>query len=186
MVKRRVLHNVEISLIAAVDAPCQQGARVAVIKRAPAPQPVHFPAIGDPAAIEKALAAMKAQADAQRVALAKLLNGDERKEPMSDNTFMARVYEIEARDGRGRMQAMQKARQEHPDAFEAFNSSTETTRRLEKARAERSNGIDVSKARTAFMAKVLMIEGRDKKGRVAAMQRARVEHPAEYEAFRAA
>ena len=44
-------------------------------------------------------------------------------------------------------------------------------------------GIDISKARGGFMAKVSMIEGRDKVGRVAAMQKARQEFPDEYNAF---
>jgi len=147
---KRVIEELEISHIAAVDLPCQEGAQVRIIKRRPDPP-------------------------AERVAVAKAAPAD----PPAGN-IEAEIAKVMERDGCGRAVAMEKLAREQPALVEASRSAP-----VEKGRPAFELGEGFGSVRKAAQARFsLLVDDLARSGmaKAAAMERARVMHPAEFAA----
>jgi len=109
MPKRRILEKLKITEISGVDRPCQEGARVTIMKR-------EDPKVNKLHALEDRVLVLKNRADALTEHLA---NRAEPAAPIPD--FDTVVASIPKRDNCSGTQAFTKARREAPDAFAAFN-----------------------------------------------------------------
>jgi hypothetical protein len=113
--RRRILEKLKLTEISGVDNPCQEGARVAIMKR-------KEPNMND---TENLLEGALIDLEAQVVDLNKKIDvavHAEPKQPIHINEFENTVVEIRKRDGCSRTDALVKARAENPNGFAAYNS----------------------------------------------------------------
>lgn len=147
---RRIIDELELVAIAAVDNPCQQPALARVIKRRP-DEPV------------------------ERVPIAKAAPAD----PPAGN-IEAEIAKLMERDGCGRADAMEKLAREQPALVAASRSAP-----VEKVRPAFELGEGFGTVRKAAQARFsLLVDDLARSGmaKAAAMERARVMHPAEFAA----
>ena len=107
-----------------------------------------------------------------RVALIK------RRQDAPSGNFMAKVTEIESRDGIARTAAMSKARLEFPAEFADFQSAPAIIAKSEPSPAELAK----AKARSSFNDRARGIAKSEGVGFSAAMTLARRRHPVEFQA----
>jgi hypothetical protein len=94
--------------------------------------------------------------------------------------FTGHIAEIRKRDGCSRVEALARARIEHPSAFEAYQDGGRVSSRPIERRIEKSD------AASRFEKCVEEIRTRDRCTRLQALQKAAEEHPGELAAYRQA
>jgi hypothetical protein len=109
---------------------------------------------------------------AQPFALARIVKRDDGG---ATDQFGAKVQEIQKRDGCKAHQAMQQARVEHPDLFQAMQDAPIATT-VEK-RVRNAEELELRKARQQFMGCAHEIAKRDRVPLHIGMSRARIEVP---------
>ena len=181
---KRILRNLKIKVIAAVDSPCQEHAKVAIMKRA---DHDHEDEMIDSAnrktrARFKTLTIKELSAvdhPAQEPALAVIMKNQE--ETMASiakaqGDFNEVARSIAKRDNVPVYAAMQRARQERPALFAAAYSGRVISVPPPSAMQAPAQSA-VSKAAGDFQAKVSEIAARDRCGQHVAMSKARQEAP---------
>ena len=113
---------------------------------------------------------------------------DPHREPTTDGgeptTFDAATAMIRGRDQCTRTEAMTAARREYPELYQAYQSDGLAAE--QQHRAQVAQGIKKSASATDFEKCVSDIQARDRCSKNDALDKARAEHPAEFEAWQAA
>jgi hypothetical protein len=188
--ERRILEKLVLTEISGVDNPCQEGARVAIMKRK------------EPNVNTEELEGSVIDLEAQVAHLNKQIETAvhaEPKQPIYINEFENTVAEIRRRDNCSRTVALVKARAENPNGFAAYNSGNtpqdfaalvaeEIRKGCPASVAAQRVGLKypdaaatvIEKAKHPFLAAVDAIMQQDGCSRAVAMARARKKEPAKY------
>jgi hypothetical protein len=185
--KRRVLEKLKLTEIRGVDRPCQEGARVAIMKR-------KEPNMND---TENLLEGALIDLEAQVVDVDVAVRADAK--PIHINEFENTVAEIRKRDNCSRTDALVKARTENPEGFAAYNADNAPKDFEALVEAEMAKGVSdsvarqraglkypdataavIEKAKHPFEQVVDTIQAQDGCSRAEAMARARKKEPVKF------
>lgn len=177
--RRRIIADLRLDKIAAVGAPCQEHATVSIIKRARE---------GSKSAMNSTGAVLKAQAERiaeNELTLAHLreINTEEEQNVTGYEEFEGMADVIQKRDNCTGVEALRKARREHPAAYAKYQAAGAVLydASIAKATAEQTNQ-ECSAEETAFLSKVDELAARDRLGQQEAMQKTRLAYPSLYKA----
>ena len=190
--RRRILHDLVIDKIAAVDRPAQEHARATIMKRADDGKPKRrimrefvikeLSCVDHPAVAGARMTLMK-RADEQETTMH--VQKIEGREVASFNSFEEACSHLVKIAG-SRAGAMSVAAREHPDLLEKYQRAGDEkiAKAAEDAVAKRSGAATAAAQRFALAVGAVM--QRDGVSRSAAMSRARAENPDLYAAYQAA
>ena len=154
--RRRVMKDFRITELSAVDSPAQKHARAVFMKRADEPQ--------------------EQDMDFEKITYA-------RERPLSFATLGDCVSFLMGQQGYSRLDAMEKVARDAPDLVEKFNREGEA---IAKSIAEANAPRPVAKAVADFDKRVAEIQARDRCSKLAALEKAAREYPAEFSAYQEA
>jgi hypothetical protein len=198
--KRRILEKLKMTEISAVDRPCQEDARVAILKRADEPNERKEINVDTTELVGAVI-----DLEAKMAHLAKTLAEAKAKDPEAKTSpdFEATVAEIRKRDACTHTEALTKARTENPKGFAAYQAGgtnadfdalveAEIAKGVSDSVARQRVGLKYPNAAAAVIAKagkhpfeqvVDAIMQQEKCSRAVAMQRARKKEPLKFHSY---
>jgi hypothetical protein len=169
------LDNLEITELSLVDRPANPLAKVTIFKSADGLPHRNI-------SVTKANPVRTAREASERIEALARQRASSGVPDKAEDDFLAAVEQFVERDGVSRVEAMRRARRQHPEKYAAYQREG----REAVAKAARPKAVEKSEHVTKFETLIDNIQLRDRCSRLDALRKARREHPEAFAAFQVA